>query len=591
MEPDATDEVLREELDPARARLRPYIEGMQRLKVWYENVPLFYNAMVQEKHPTYFTTLQLHPHTQPDARAPHALTRHALLVGETSACGRGPPRVLLRGVALPPSTDALLTDAEYDECDEYWADPRRVGGAAARVVYDAVQFAHPLGDVARLRYCPAAPHLVATKSEGGGLALLDLRPYLGAAVAGEGAAVAGAGAAASDSAAAQSAVDGGFSLSPPEHVLEILLEDEEEGDGDGDTAGAEQWQLPPPRQDEPTSELRCEDQVGVALAWGNCAAGGGGSSGGSSSSDVPQLRLFSGVKYGALAEYRVREDGGLQLVSCRKGVGHEADADIVELAWGGGGDGAAGDAAAAAAAGGGGSAELLASAGTDGRVLLWDPRQAKPVLHAPRCKADVNGVDFAPPPGAAGSAGAVGGGDGGVGSAPLLATGGDDGIVRVYDVRRLSSGRDFGRDGGGGGAHTPASAARGGSGGSGGGALYRLRGHRCKVQQLAFCPQHRGLLASSDAQGRVLLWQPGRTECLPEGLASRPELIFVHAGHLLPVDDFSWSTAMYGVVASTAHVLDSQVAAALVAEAGQRLEGQDPGVQVWRPAEDLLPRL
>lgn len=127
--------------------------------------------------------------------------------------------------------------------------------------------------------------------------------------------------------------------------------------------------------------------------------------------------------------------------------------------------------------------------------------------------------------------------------------------------------------------------------------------NRCKVQQLAFCPQRRGLLASADSLGRVLLWQPGRTQPLPEGLASRPELLFVHAGHVLPVEDFSWSTAMYGVLASTAWVLDKAVvagAAELVAEAeaggggevgAGGLQGQAPGVQVWRPAEDVLPRL
>lgn len=50
MEPDAEDEVLRGELDPAKARLRPYILALERLQAWRNNVPLFYDTMVQDRY-------------------------------------------------------------------------------------------------------------------------------------------------------------------------------------------------------------------------------------------------------------------------------------------------------------------------------------------------------------------------------------------------------------------------------------------------------------------------------------------------------------------------------------------------------------
>ncbi len=49
---DATDDVLREEVDPARVRLQSYTVALQHMKVWRQNVPYFYDAMVQDMHPT-----------------------------------------------------------------------------------------------------------------------------------------------------------------------------------------------------------------------------------------------------------------------------------------------------------------------------------------------------------------------------------------------------------------------------------------------------------------------------------------------------------------------------------------------------------
>ncbi|PNH04224.1 Histone acetyltransferase type B subunit 2 [Tetrabaena socialis] len=269
---------------------------------------------------------------------------------------------------------------------------------------------------------------------------------------------------------------------------------------------------------------------------------------------------------GGVAEYAVRQDGSLAEVTVRRG-GHDADADVTELA-----------AAAAGPGGAGPAAGLIASAGTDGRSLLWDFRQpAKPALHAPRCRRDVNAVALAPE---GGGGGGGGGGDGAAG--PLLACAGDDGVVRVYDVRQLCSG------GGGGSATASTSAAAAGPAP----ALHRLKGHGCRVLQLAFSPHHSRLLASADALGRVLLWELGRTTPLPEGLASQPELLFVHAGHVLPVDDVSWSTELYGALASTAGFLDVEQVEGLTAAAAEGgLEVQGPVVQVWQPAADLLPKV
>ncbi|GLC35514.1 chromatin organization [Pleodorina starrii] len=496
--------------------LLPYIQALQRWKVWRDNVPLFYSSCVQCTNEWPSLTVQLFPHITPDPHTPD-LQRHAVLYGNKQGDD--------------DATVIVMASFAVFESGARQPLPSRLSDETAPVL-DIATYAHPAGDVDRLRYCPSRPELLAAKCAGAALSLYDVgsvtlaRPKSDRPAAAERAVEDAAGAAGAG--------------------MEVEEEGEEGGGGGGSLLCG-----------GPVSTLKSAAQEDVSLAWGDSGGGGG-------------LRLFSGVLGGGIGEYAVREDGSLAEVTVRRG-GHDGDASVVDLAWGAAGaaaepsGGAAADAAAAAAAGPG----LLASCGTDGRTVLWDPRQRPPALQAPRCRQDVNGVGFSP----------VAGGS-------LLATAGNDGIVRVYDVRQL----------GGSAAGTSASTSSAAAAAAPQ-ALHRLKGHCCAVRQVSFNPYGNGgggggpLLASADEQGRVLLWQLGRSEALEEGLATRPELLFAHAGHVLPVDDFSWSTVLYGTLASVAGFLDPEVVAAARAYPGAEpdLPQPPPAVQVWRPAADVLP--
>ncbi|GIL75636.1 hypothetical protein Vretimale_15189 [Volvox reticuliferus] len=313
----------------------------------------------------------------------------------------------------------------------------------------------------------------------------------------------------------------------------------------------------------PISVLESPAQEDVSLAWGCCGPHGADSGG---------VRLYSGLLGGGVGEYAVREDGSLAEVAIRRG-GHDGDATVVDLAWGSPSDIGphmpAAEAGSCHSDGALASSGLLGSAGTDGRTLLWDPRQRQPALQAPRCRRDVNAVAFAA---------ATDCGGGGDGAGPLLATAGDEGIVRIYDIRMFGNGG--------------ASACGGSSRTAGVPALHRLKAHNCRALQVSFSPHIRSLLASSDDQGRVLLWDLDRTTHLGEGLDTRPQLLFVHAGHPLPVDDFSWSTELYGTLASVSGSINPEVVAAARAYPGAESDLPQPpsAVQIWRPSEDILPQ-
>ncbi|GFR47380.1 hypothetical protein Agub_g9093 [Astrephomene gubernaculifera] len=568
-------------LDRAEAPdgLSCYIEALQRWRVWRNNPPLFYSTCIQSALQWPSLTVQLFPHLRPSSVP--GLLRHAILYGGTAA-EDGFATISLASVAI----DDPITTAAAAAAGRPPLPPDAVHRLSAPLLEEVCVLRHQ-GDVDRLRYCPGRPALVAVKCSGERLSLYDIGPRLGLLDGGLGGEGGGRQQQVQEGDGREREggegmdVDGDGGGSGP--TMRKGAGSSAAGAGAAAAAGEDDGQGGEEVPLEPVSVLSSEQQDGVSLAWGSSSSGGG--SGGP--------RLYSGLRCGAVAEYAVREDGSLAEVAVRQG-GHDGDADVVDLAWGSevpweGNVTEAGGTAAAATAAGDVMAPpgLLASVGTDGRTLLWDPRQLRVALHAPRCRQDVNGVAFSPP----GS-----GGGGGSSAVPQLANAGNDGVIRVYDIRYLHGGRTGGDGGGGGGGGSAASTSTAAAA-SHGLALHRLKGHNCPVRQLSYGPHSGGLLASADEQGRVLLWELGCRTALQgqqDGrglLTTRPELLFVHAGHVLSVDDFSWSTELYGTLASVSGFLDPEVVEKVRQHprGGAELEGQPPAVQVWRPAADMLP--
>jgi len=195
------------------------------------------------------------------------------------------------------------------------------------------------------------------------------------------------------------------------------------------------------------------------------------------------------------------------------------------------------------------------SVGADGRLCFWDMRDhtgsagaIKPVLAVTAHKGGALGVDFAP-------------------HAPnMLATGGRDKTVRLWDIRQ------------------PADALR------------VLDGHKDDVLTVKWAREPTGLLASSGADKCVLLWDPrrGGVTSMPQdrfrmptsasaisGLKRQavdsllaPELVFVHAAHEAVAPAIAWGQTPEGAILATAG-----------SPASNYPLGQ---LQVWQPAEDML---
>lgn len=126
-------------------------------------------------------------------------------------------------------------------------------------------------------------------------------------------------------------------------------------------------------------------------------------------------------------------------------------------------------------------------------------------------------------------------------SQTVVATGGDD-VVKLWDLRRLAE------------------------------PLATLRGHTGEVMSLAWSPLHAGLLASSAADGHVLVWDTSVGALGAQGAGDgggggdSAQLVFRHGGHTARPNDVAWSHHDPWLLASVA---------------------DDNMAQVWRPARAI----
>lgn len=168
------------------------------------------------------------------------------------------------------------------------------------------------------------------------------------------------------------------------------------------------------------------------------------------------------------------------------------------------------------------SAERFASVGDDSKLYVWDTRQARPALSTVAGEGEVNALSW----------NSFSGG-------LVLATGGADKVVRVWDVRSLAS------------------------------PVHALERHEEQVLGLAFSPTEPAALASASADRRVILWdlsRIGEEQDPGDEEDGGPELLFQHGGHTATPTDLSWAPHEPWHLLTTA---------------------EDNVVQLWRPKETI----
>lgn len=166
---------------------------------------------------------------------------------------------------------------------------------------------------------------------------------------------------------------------------------------------------------------------------------------------------------------------------------------------------------------------IYGSVGDDSYLKTWDSRSkvTTPVKKCVAHNGDVNCISFNP------------------NDEYVLATGGSDGLVKIWDQRKMDQ------------------------------ALHVLEGHRAGVYQVSWAPFTKGVIASSSEDRRVYLWdleRIGREQTPEEAEEGGPELLFIHGGHTAKVFDFSWNSNEDWYLASVA---------------------EDNVIQIWQPAETI----
>ena len=181
----------------------------------------------------------------------------------------------------------------------------------------------------------------------------------------------------------------------------------------------------------------------------------------------------------------------------------------------------------------------LASVADDCMLLLWDTRERKDKPHDRVTRAhgerDIHCVDWS-------------------GLRPnLLATGAQDGGVRIWDRRNL------------------------------GGALHVLNHHSKAVMNIQWNSHHEGLLATGGDDGLVCIWNldaPGPYSSKSK-VPAPYQLMFQHAGHQSPVYDFSWNPQDPWMIMSTS----------VIETGGGTLQIWRVSDLIWRPEEEVVAEL
>ena len=153
---------------------------------------------------------------------------------------------------------------------------------------------------------------------------------------------------------------------------------------------------------------------------------------------------------------------------------------------------------------------FFGSVGDDCKLLLWDTRDSadKPTQAVEKAHdGDVNCLAFNPF------------------SEYLLATGGSDNVVALWDLRNLKQ------------------------------KVHSFEGHNEGVYQVSWAPFNETLLGSCSSDRRLHVWDLSRIgdeQDEDDAEDGPPELLFVHGGHTSKISDFSWNSNENWYIASVA---------------------------------------
>ncbi|QDZ19234.1 WD40 repeat domain-containing protein [Chloropicon primus] len=141
----------------------------------------------------------------------------------------------------------------------------------------------------------------------------------------------------------------------------------------------------------------------------------------------------------------------------------------------------------------------------------------------------------------------------------LVLTGTSNAVVKVFDRRKLSSGTGAKRN-----------------------ELIRLTHHTKGILCVEWCPNQKGVFASSAEDGVLNVWDMGKTHSKSSDVP--PQLLFQHVGHRAEVGDFQWNPEDPWTILSTSN--------------DNSLRGGGGTLQVWRmndliyrPEEEVLEEL
>lgn len=231
--------------------------------------------------------------------------------------------------------------------------------------------------------------------------------------------------------------------------------------------------VPPDNQCRPQHRCLGHSAEGYGLCWNPHEEG----------------QLLSGSDDAAICLWNIRE-AGLEVNPLQKRLGHTSVVEDVDWHRQ--------------------YTHLFGSVGDDGRLLLWDSRENTntPTHEVVAIEnGEVNCLSFNPF------------------SEYLVATGGSDGVVGLWDLRNLKQ------------------------------KLHSLEGHQGGVFQVSWAPFNETILGSCSADRRVHIWdlsKIGEEQDAEDEEDGPPELLFVHGGHTAKVSDFSWNQKEHWFIASVA---------------------------------------
>mmetsp|Transcript_14499 Transcript_14499/g.36672 ORF Transcript_14499/g.36672 Transcript_14499/m.36672 type:complete len:448 (-) Transcript_14499:31-1374(-) len=167
--------------------------------------------------------------------------------------------------------------------------------------------------------------------------------------------------------------------------------------------------------------------------------------------------------------------------------------------------------------------DVFVSSSVDKHIFVWDKRQSNsPMLKVQAHDADVNVVSW------------------NRSTTYMLASGGDDGVLRIWDLRNFTA-TDF---------------------------VAHFKHHQAPVTSVEWCPHEPSMLATTSADNQTIVWDlalerdPEEEAAMAadmEALGSNavaptdipPQLLFVHAGQR-NVKEMHWHTQIPGLITATA---------------------------------------